>query len=210
MQTRRFDSTLWRARARSALAQLTLIFIGVTLAFVFEGWRKDLNEAADMRKTVDGLIAELAHYDSHGREMARRMKQSVEAWRAEDRAGHQAVLDLVKIPGAPSPPMAAWNSAISSGMISKLEPSLALELGWYYSEYAGIHSNYVRHLPFEENEVMPRVEQGAAAFYGADGKLKPEFRVHLMLYEAFVADLERLSAQAGDLERKLMALRAKM
>jgi hypothetical protein len=59
----RFDTALWRSRALSALAQLTLIFVGVTLAFVFEGWRKQLDEAADVRQTVDGLITELRHYD---------------------------------------------------------------------------------------------------------------------------------------------------
>lgn len=57
---------------------------------------------------------------------------------------------------------------------------------------------------------MPRVLQGAAAFYGPDGKLKPEFRVHLQLYEEFVADLKRLSAQGGELRRKLEKLRATM
>ena len=206
----RFDAAIWRARALRALTQLTVIFVGVTLAFVFEGWRKDLDEAADKRHTVDSLIAELGHHNNHGGELARRMQQSIDAWHAEDRAGHQAVLNLLRVPGAPYPPMAAWNSAVSSGMVNKLDPTLALEVGWYYSELSGIHSNYIRQLPFEEHEVMPRVLDGAAGFYGPDGKMKPEFRVHLMLYEEFVADLNRLSAQGGDLQRKLEALRAKM
>jgi len=206
----RFDAALWRARVLGALQQLTVIFVGVTLAFVFEGWRKDLDEAADKRRTVDSLITELRHHSNHGSELAQKIGQSIEAWHAEDRAGRQASLDLLRIPGAPYPPMAAWSSAISSGMANKLEPTLALELGWYYSELGGIHSNYIRQLPFEEREVMPRVLQGAAAFYGADGKLKPEFRAHLMLYEEFVADLTKLSAQAGVLLKKLEILRAKM
>jgi len=206
----RFDGALWRARVLNALAQLTLIFVGVTLAFVFEGWRKQLDEAADMRQTVEGLITELRHYEEHGTELARLMEQSVETWRAEDRAGRQAVLDLHRIPGAPYPPAAAWNSAVSSGIANKLEPKLRLELGWYYSEMGGIHANYTRHLSFYEREVMPRVLEGAPAFYGPDGKLKSEFRVHLALYEEFVADLKRLSAQGGELRRKLESLRAQM
>ena len=90
------------------------------------------------------------------------------------------------------------------------EPALRLELGWYYSENVGIHVNYGRQIAFYEREVMPRLLQGAAAFYGADGKLKPEFRAHLQLYEEFVADLKRLSAQGGELRRKLEKLRATM
>lgn len=189
----RLDITRWRSRALSALAQLALIFIGVTLAFVFEGWRKQLDETADVRETVDGLITELRHCEKHGGELAQRMLRSAEAWHAEDRAGRQAVLDLQRIPGAPYPPAAAWNSAVSSGIANKLDPVLSLELGWYYSESGGIHVNYSRWLEFNEREVMPRVLEGAAAFYGPEGKLKPEFRVHLALYEEFVADLKRVS-----------------
>ena len=206
----RFDTALWRARALSALAQLTLIFVGVTAAFVFEGWRKQLDEAADVRQAVDGLITELRHYEKHGGELAQRMEQSVEAWRVEDHAGRQAVLDLQRIPGAPYPPAAAWNSAVSSGIANKLPPDLRLELGWYYSEMGGIHANYARLIAFHEREVMPRVLEGAASFYGPDGKLKPEFRVHLKLYEEFVADAKRLSTQGGELARKLEAMRARM
>lgn len=206
----RIDAALWRARALMALAQLALIFVGVTLAFVFEGWRKQLDEASDVRQTIDGLIVELGHYEKHGGELALRMEQSVEAWRAEDRAGRHAVLDLYRIPGAPYPPAAAWESAVSSGVANRLDPVLRLELGWYYSETSGIHANYARQIAFHEREVMPRALQGAAAFYDADGKLRPEFRVHLQLYEEFVADLKRLSAQGGELRHKLEALRATM
>jgi hypothetical protein len=206
----RFNAALWRMRILSALAQLTLIFVGVTLAFVFEGWRKQLDETADVRQTMDGLIAELRHYEMHGGDLAQRMEQSIEAWQAEDRAGRQAALDLYRIQGAPYAPAAAWNSAVSSGVANRIDPALSLELGWYYSEMGGIHVNYARHIAFHEREVMPRVLEGAAAFYGPDGKLKPEFRVHLALYEEFVADLKRLSTQAGELRRKLEALRATM
>jgi hypothetical protein len=206
----RFDVAVWRARALSALTQLTLIFVGVTLAFLFEGWRKQLDSAADVRQTIDGLITELRHYEQHGGELATRMQQSIDTWRIEDRAGRQAVLDLYRIPGAPYAPAAAWTSAVSSGVANQLDPALRLELGWYYSEMGGIHVNYARHISFHEREIMPRVLEGAAAFYGQDGSLKPEFRVHLALYEEFVADLKRLSLQAGELRLKLEALRAKM
>lgn len=91
-----------------------------------------------------------------------------------------------------------------------MQPHTTGSGGWYYSEMGGIHANYARHIAFHEREVMPRVLQDAAAFYDADGKLKPEFRVHLQLYEEFVSDLKRLSAQGGELRHELEALRAKM
>ena len=205
----RFDAALWRSRALAALAQLTTIFVGVTLAFVFDGWRKDLDEAADVRQTVGALITELRHLETHGMSLALQMEASAEVWHAADRAGRQAPLDLHRIPGATNPPSAAWASAVSSGMANRLDPALSLEIGWFYSEVIGIHANYARYMAFHEREVMPRVLEGAASFYGADDKLKPEFRVHLALYEEFVADLKRLCVRAGELRTKLEAERAK-
>ena len=204
----RLDASLWRNRALAAFAQLATIFVGVTLAFVFDGWRKEIDESVEARHTLDGLIVELGHYERHGGALAVKMQQSIEAWRAEDRAGRQAPLDLHRIPGAPYPPAAAWNSAVSSGVVNRMDPTLRVELGWFYSEVGGIHVNYARHIAFHEREVMPRVIEGAAAFYGPDGKLKPEFQVHLALMQEFVTELKRLCVQAGELHRKLDAKRS--
>ena len=206
----RIDYALWRKRALAALAQLTTIFLGVTLAFLFEGWRKQLDEAADVRQTIDGLIVELTHYEDHGADLVAKLAKSIDAWHAAERAGRQAPLDIFRIPGAPYPPAAAWESAVSSGVVNRMDPALRIELGWFYSELIGIHVNYQRYLAFQEREVMPRVIEGAAAFYGPDGKLKPEFQVQLALTEEFLADLKRETAEAGKNRRKLMELRARM
>ena len=200
---KRFDSVIWRARAIGALAQLTTIFIGVTLAFLFEGYRKQIDEAADLRQAVAGIISELGHYAERGNFHALQFEQSIEAWREADRAGHQAAPLLYRLPGALTPPAAAWESALSSGAASHLEPALKLEIGYFYNEMLGIHANYRRQVDFAEREVMPRALKGAAAFYGSDGKLLPEFQVHLALIGEFAADLKRLSLRAGELKQKL-------
>jgi len=200
---KRFDSVIWRARAIGALAQLTTIFIGVTLAFLFEGYRKQIDEAADLRQAVAGIISELGHYAERGNFHALQFEQSIEAWREADRAGHQAAPLLYRLPGALTPPAAAWESALSSGAASHLDPALKLEIGYFYNEMLGIHANYRRQVDFAEREVMPRALKGTAAFYGSDGKLLPEFQVHLALIGEFAADLKRLSLRAGELKQKL-------
>jgi len=55
---------------------------------------------------------------------------------------------------------------------------------------------------------MPRALLGAPAFYGSDGKLLPEFQVHLALIGEFAADLKRLSLRAGELKQKLEGYQA--
>ena len=205
---KRFDSVIWRARAIGALAQLTTIFIGVTLAFLFEGYRKQIDEAADLRQAVAGIISELGHYAERGNFHALQFEQSIEAWREADRAGHQAAPLLYRLPGALTPPAAAWESALSSGAASHLDPALKLEIGYFYNEMLGIHANFRRQVDFAEREVMPRALKGAAAFYGSDGKLLPEFQVHLALIGEFAADLKRLSLRAGELKQKLEGYQA--
>src|SRR6185369_7938512 len=205
---KRFDSVIWRARAIGALAQLTTIFIGVTLAFLFEGYRKQIDEAADLRQAVAGIISELGHYAERGNFHALQFEQSIEAWREADRAGHQAAPLLYRLPGALTPPAAAWESALSSGAASHLEPALKLEIGYFYNEMLGIHANYRRQVDFAEREVMPRVLKGAAAFYGSDGRLLPAFQVHIALIGEFADDLKRLSLRADELKKKLEGYQA--
>src|SRR6266480_522554 len=64
------------------------------------------------------------------------------------------------IPGVTHPPTAAWNSAVSSGVARMIEPKLRTDLGYYYSEFLGIHDNYDRYNQFTEREVLPRILLG--------------------------------------------------
>ena len=75
-----------------------------------------------------------------------------------------------------------------------------MELGYFYSEFVGIHDSYDRYNQFTEREVLPRLAGGPDAFYGPDGKLLPIFRVHMDLQNEFAADLRRLGQMAHDLE----------
>ena len=124
------------------------------------------------------------------------------------RAGNRAIPGYYRIPGAPHPPSAAWNSAVTSGIARMLEPNLRTDLGYFYSEFVGIHDNYDRYNQFAEREILPRLAAGPDAFYGPDGKLLPSFRVHMDLQKEFAADLRRLGGIAHDLRLRLEALPA--
>ena len=121
-------------------------------------------------------------------------------------AGGLTLSVLDRIPGAPHPPSAAWNSAVTSGTARMLDPKLRFDLGYFYSEFVGIHENYDRYNQFTEREVLPRLSHGPDAFYGADGKLLPMFRVHMDLESEFASDLRRLGKMAHDLRLRLEAL----
>jgi hypothetical protein len=207
LSTEKSPSRPW-TRARAAGTELLVIFAGVTAAFFVEGYRETLDERAQLRQATQGIVAEMFHYENRGLEHADSIDQRLARWRAADAAGARAIPAFYRLPGAPNPPTAAWDAAVSSGVASMFEPQLRIELGYFYSEYLGIHSNYVRHLSFVEREMLPRVAAGPDAFYDGRGNLRPEFGVQMSLLEEFGRDLRRLSEEAGELGVKLEELLA--
>lgn len=191
---------LWKSRTTRAVAELLVIFVGVTAAFVVEGYRERSNEARELRQAKEGILAELARYQVRSIEHADSIDASIDRWRALDDAGEQAVPGYYRIPGAPYPPTAAWDAAVASGVASMFEPSLRLALGYFYTEFTGIHDNYVRRLVFIEGVIMPAAQGGAGAFYDAEGDIRPEYDVYMSLMAEFAGDLRRVSEQAGELE----------
>src|SRR4051794_29496443 len=198
----------WRARLGWLAGQLIVIFAGVTAAFVVENYRDQQNQRAEFQQALSGLITELTRYETRGLEFADGMDAKLGAWEQADRGGTRAIPTYYRIPGATHPPSAAWTTMTSSGLARMIEPGLRIELGLFYSEMAGIHDNYDRYNQFTEREVLPRIALGPDAFYGADGHILPNFRVHMDLQKEFAADLRRLSNQARPLRMRLETVRA--
>ena len=161
-----------------------------------------------MHQAVAGIIAELKETETKTRTFSDAILADIARWEDADRAGNRAVPGHFRISGAPHPPSAAWNSAVTSGVARMLEPKLRRDLGYFYSEFVGIHDNYDRYNQFTEREVLPKALLGADAFYGSDGRLLPAFRVHIDLQKEFAQDLRRLSAMAHDLRGRLEAVQA--
>jgi hypothetical protein len=182
----------WRSRLGWLASQLFVIFLGVSAAFVVENYRETLGQREELHQAVAGIIAELEHYETRSVQYADAFNAAIERWAAADREGRRVVPGYFRIPGAPHPPSAAWNTAVTSGIARMLDPKLRVELGYFYNEFVGIHDNYDRYNQFTEREVLPRLADGPDAFYGADGKLLPIFRVHMNLQNDFAADLRRL------------------
>ena len=191
------------------LAQIASIVFSILLAFwINTTWeRRQIarQEAIVLDQVQSGIVAELSRYEVRAIEHAEGFQESIEAWRRADREGRRAVPDLYRIPGATHPPTAAWDAAVASGVASRFDPAVRLQLGYFYQEFRGIHDNYVRYLEFSEREILPRAVIGPDAFYDASGRLLPEIQVHMALLEEFSEDLRRMSALAGEIKATLIA-----
>jgi len=196
----------WRQRVGWLAGELFVIFAGVTAAFVVENYRDNRNQLAEMHQAVAGIIAELTTSEIKSQKFSDAILADIARWEEADRSGRRAVPGHYRIPGAPHPPAAAWNSAVASGLVRMLDPQLRLDLGYYYSEFVGIHDNYDRYNQFTEREILPRIISGVDTFYGPDGHLLPLFQVHMDLQKEFATDLRRLSGLAHDLRIRLEAI----
>jgi hypothetical protein len=198
----------WRQRIGWLAGELIVIFAGVSAAFVVENYRDNRNQVNEMHQAVAGIIAELTETETKTRTFSDAILADIARWEDADRAGKRTVPGHYRIPGAPHPPSAAWNSAVASGVARMLEPKLRRDVGYFYSELVGIHDNYDRYNQFTEREVLPKALLGPDAFYGPDGRLLPAFRVHMDLQREFAQDLRRLGTMAHDLRGRLEAVQA--
>jgi hypothetical protein len=201
------ETTRWRTRLGRWAGELVVVFVGVSAAFVVDNYRENRNQAAEFHQALSGVTVELDRHSTRAREFADNFSARIKEWEEADRAGKRAVPGYYRIPGATHPPIAAWNTMVSSGLARLIEPKLRTELGYFYSEFTGIHDNYDRYNQFTEREVLPRLAAGPDAFYGPDGRVLPMFRVHMDLQQEFADDLRNLSTKAHELRARLENLR---
>ena len=193
----------WRARLGWLAGELIVVFAAVSAAFVVESYRDNRNQAAEFRQALAGVTAELDRHETRGRDFADAINAKIQEWEEADHSGQRAIPGYFRIPGATHPPIAAWNTMVSSGLTRLIEPKLRTELGYFYSEFVGVHDNYDRYNQFTEREVLPRLAAGPDAFYGPDGRILPMFRVHMDLQQEFANDLRKLCTSAHELRTRL-------
>lgn len=188
--------------------ELVVIFAGVSSAFFVENFRERRAQFEELDQAVDGLVFELGHFSERTVIHADAVIADIERWRREDAAGRRAIPGHYTIPGALRPPAPAWETAVASGTANMLEPTLRMDLGWFYNEFIGVHANHARQVEFSEREILPRIAQGSDAFYAPDGLL-PRFRVHMDLLETFANDLYTSARWADSLRSVLLETRGR-
>src|SRR3982750_3575757 len=106
----------WRQRLGWLAGELLVVFIAVSAAFVVESYRDNRSHLAEMHQAVAGLIAELTNSETKTQQFAAAFIADIDRWEKADAEGRRAVPGHYRIPGAPHPPAAAWNSAVASGL----------------------------------------------------------------------------------------------
>src|ERR1044072_4278211 len=106
----------WRRRIGWLACEVIVVFAGVSAAFVVDGYRDSRNQAAEFRQALSGVTAELNRHETRGREFADLISGKIKEWEDADRAGNRTIPGYYRIPGGSHPPMAAWNTMVTSGL----------------------------------------------------------------------------------------------
>lgn len=189
------------------LAELAIVFLGVSAAFVAENYRQSREDGRRARQIADALRSDLDAYVVTSGRLVEGMRAGLAGWAEANERGETGPPFYYRIPGAERPPIGVWQAALQSQAADLLPPELLFDLAFFYSEINGIADRYVRYNSFTEAEVLPRVRRGPEAFY-QDGSdvLDPIFQEHMVRLEEIRGWMEESAAWAERLSNHLATM----
>lgn len=184
--------------------ELFVVFAGVSAAFAVDDYREARSQ--DMRrqavyKALDRELTQMA--ETHGPIFHREMASQLAAWDGALDRGERPMPPTFKLPGAERPPTGVWDAAVATGSIELIDPELFYELARFYNRANSVGVLYQRYAQGAQADIWPRMKEGPGAFWGSDGKLRPEVLVDVQRFRDF-------SERQGELGREAQQLRSKL
>jgi hypothetical protein len=185
-------------------AELAVIFIGVSAAFIVDNYREGLEAKHRAEVLATALIGDLDKFAVAGGAYSSGIHQGLADFDAARAAAGRPVPYTLRVPGAEGPPVDVWEAAMQSGAGEVIDQDLVLELASLYHEIGGQASKYMRYAEFTERNVWPIEAGDTAAFYDPrTGSLRPEFRAHMRQAAEIADDIGRSSERAAVLARRI-------
>lgn len=183
------------------LAELAIVFLGVSLASWADDFRQHRADQALSRKILAALDRSLVDLDKHERSVGKELDAKLARFDAQRKQGLRPVPPVYRESMAERPPALIWGALVETGGGRLLPPDLLFDLARFFNRMDSLGERYIRYNQFSEERFLPLTGQGSAIFYEAGGALKPEFREHVArlrelrdLQKAMVADGAKLRA----------------
>ena len=183
--------------------ELLTVFVGVTLAFLFDSYRQGAADKRRQHQLERALVHDIAVFDSASSGYARYLREGFARFDSLRAAGQRPVPFYLRIEGAERPPTDVWQAAMQSGAGELLDPEVIIQLASFYNEIGGEATRYERYALFTEEKIFPLLESDTTAFYDSSGALKPEFKGHMRQLREIMTDLETQTARARTLHTDL-------
>jgi len=153
-----------------------IVVVGVYTAVWIEGLQRKAETSKRTTQIIETLREDLRDSARVETGFARTIDKGLAQWKVDFDAGRMPPPYFFRVPGSETPPPYTWDTLLQMGLGDLLDPPLVFELGFYYSERAGVGRKYLRYIAKVEDQILPLMRGESSVFYVADGsRLKPEF-----------------------------------
>lgn len=191
---------------RWLLAELVIVFLGVYGAVVAQGWRELRADEAMARQMTASLERAIRNIEEHERHQGAQIEAMIRSFDARLAAGERPSPPAYREPGAERPPHSNfWQSITASGGARLIEPDLLYSIHDFLNSMDSIGERYVRYAAFTEARVLPWAARDPGHFYGADGRLLPEYAAYVDRLRELRALERETMVDAREIRRRLAA-----
>ena len=195
----RFRQQQWGAIA----TELAIVVIGVFIGIQVANWNEDRENSIRARRLATALQTDLVDVVRVEGLIDKQILALSTEYAAARARGEQPPPVYYRMLGSDTPPKSPCRGMLQAQIADLIDPDLLWELCFYYDERDGIGIKYVRYVTFVEAEILPRLDSDPAAFYTADGQLRPEFAASVDRLHDWQHESPRMSAWATCLKDRL-------
>jgi len=188
----------------AVLLELVVVVAGVFVGLQAYNWDADRDRDARTAKIVEAVRRDLRDANAVETSFGKGTDEALAAFDAARRRGEFPPPVFLRFPGSDTPPNNVWQAVLQSQLADLIDPNLLFELGFYYSERAGLGVKFVRYTDFTETQILPRLRQDQRVFYTEDGaRLAPEFEAHVDRLRERGREVAVLNRWADCLDKRL-------
>ncbi len=181
-----------------------IVVVGVYIGVWVSGYQERASLHAKQAQVVETLRLDMEKIQEVDTDFALQMRQGLAEWDEKRASGVIIPPYFLRIPGSDTAPQNVWSSLPPNQLTEMFAPDLLYDLGFYYSELAGVGRKYLRYVVFVEDEILPGLKRDPSYFYREDRlPLKPEFEANMDRLQDWIDENARLRAWSACLTIRL-------
>jgi hypothetical protein len=187
-------------------SELLIIFAGVYGAFWVERYRQEMEDRERATTILEALAREIDGITAEGPHVRDAMAAALNAFDSATALGLHPAPAYYREPAAETPSISVWQATVASGGVNLLDPNLFFSLAAFYNRVESFSRRYLRYNEVTERDLLPRLSQGAEAFYDPlSGTLDPTFEVHMDQLRTLRFEADQILERAESLEAVVRA-----
>lgn len=188
------------------LLELVIVFVGVYLAFLFNEYRANAEQASRQGQLREALASEIDVFIQGADRMLPVLDSLVDRWDSAYAAGaHPGPLEAPS-GGVDMPPRGMWQAVIASDPLSTLDVATMQSVSEFYNALDVLIEKYDRLRAFDEASIVAYADDGRMAFYKPGSTaLRPEYRAYMSRFHDVVSLFRSVRSLGAESRNKLSA-----